>query len=68
MDDRVSHFRLYLFDGEPERGERVTRLVPIHATDQTRAIRDADQLRNGRYAELWLLENVVKVFEPDQPA
>jgi hypothetical protein len=65
MVGRASHFRLYLFDGKRGRGERLTRLLPISATEEADAIREADQLRGGQYAELWHRENVVKVFELD---
>ena len=64
MGDQPSRFRLYLFDGRRERGEHTTRVVAIRSTVEAAAIREADDLRKGKYAELWRGEKVVRIFDP----
>lgn len=58
-------YRLYLFDGRRERGERMTRHILLRAASDTQALRASDMYRQGRYAELWRREDVVKIFDAD---
>lgn len=61
----MTAYRLYLFDGRRERGERVTRSLPLAGAREDEAIREADALREGRYAEVWRRDDLLRVFEAD---
>jgi hypothetical protein len=61
----VENYRLFFFDGERLRRERVTRPVRLHALHEDAAIAQAHRLRDGRYAELWRNEDLVKIFDID---
>jgi len=61
----VIGYRLYLFDGDRGRGERMTRSLTLDVDTEAEAVAEAEQRRMGRYAELWRFEHVVKVFDPE---
>lgn len=55
---------MFLFDGRQRGMLRHTRTVPLTCTTEPCALRCADELRQGQYAELWRSEDIVKVFQP----
>jgi hypothetical protein len=63
--DAVENYRLFFFDGERLRRERVTRPIRLRAPHEDAAVARAHQLRGGRYAELWRNEDLVKIFDID---
>lgn len=63
-----AQFRLYMFDGRREAGQRMTRVLPLGASVEADAIREADERRNGQYAELWRGEQVVRIFDDGELA
>jgi hypothetical protein len=61
----VGDYRLYLFNGDRARGQRITRAVLLTAETDDEALAEADKQREGGRAELWNLERLVKIFDPD---
>lgn len=55
-------YRLYLFDS---RGH-ISRAILLESEDDLGAIAAAEQHRDGRAAELWLLARLVKAFPAEQ--
>jgi hypothetical protein len=61
----VLGYRLYLFDGKRHGLRRVTRTIALAAETDAEALQQADDRRQGQYAELWRDDHLVRVFEPD---
>jgi len=61
----VRDYRLYLF--EPVKGPdgRLTKPHRLREAHDAPAIRQADDRRQGRYAELWRDGELLRIFEPD---
>ena len=62
----VTGYRLYFFDGEGRRRNRAARCVRLASNQETAAMIEAEQLRRGRYAELWRLDHLVHIFNPEE--
>jgi hypothetical protein len=62
----VTGYRLYFFDGKRRPSHKVARSVCVAASGEQDAIQESERLRNGRYAELWHMDHLVRIFDPER--